>query len=257
MSWDPEIYHKFQEERFAPFEDLMKLIEVKEGLKVVDLGCGTGELTLRLAQMLPGSDIVGIDSSPEMLAVAKTRERSGVRFEPGSIEAITGKWDLVFSNAAIQWVDNHSRLIPKLFSMLNPGGQIAVQLPSNHRHPTQSLIREIAREEPFREALGGWTRESPVLSITRYAELLHKSGGTDINVFEKVFAHVLPDAEAVADWLSGTALLPYFDRLPGRLHRPFLDTYITRLGELYPSDPVFYPFKRIFLSAARGCKKRS
>ena len=90
-----------------------------------------------------------------------------------------------------------------------------------------------------------------MLSITRYAELLFENGGTDINVFEKVFAHVLPDVQAVADWLSGTALLPYFDRLPEGLHRPFLKAYTLRLRELYPSDPVFYPFNRIFLSAKR------
>lgn len=251
MSWNPEIYHKFQAERFTPFEDLVSLIDVKEGLKVIDLGCGTGELTSRLSEILPGSDILGVDSSPEMLEHAKERERPGLRFELCSIKELSGEWDLVFSNAAIQWVDNHSELIPKLFSSVRPGGQIAVQVPSNHNHITQLLVHEIAKEDPFAEALDGWARKSPVLSIREYAELLYDSGGMNINVLEKVFPHIMRDAGAVADWLSGTMLLPYFERLPEELRNPFRDGYIARLREHYPSDPIFYPFQRIFFSAAR------
>ncbi len=251
MSWNPEIYHKFQTERFTPFEDLVNLIEIREGLKVVDLGCGTGELTARLADRLPGSDVLGIDSSPEMLEQAKEKERPGLRFELCPIEEISGDWDLVFSNAAIQWVDNHPELVPRLFSSVRPGGRIAIQLPSNHKHITQQLIHEIAKEEPFAGALDGWVRKSPVLSIREYAELLYDAGGMNINVFEKVFPHIMRDAGAVADWLSGTMLLPYFERMPEELKEPFRDRYITRLREHYPSDPVFYPFQRIFFSASR------
>lgn len=251
MSWNPEVYHKFQAERFTPFEDLVNLIDVKEGLKVIDLGCGTGELTMRLADMLPGSDVLGIDSSPEMLEQAKEKERPGLRFELCTIEEFSGEWDLVLSNAAIQWVDNHEDLVPRLFSSVTPGGQIAVQLPSNHNHVTQLLVHEIAKEAPFAAALDGWTRKSSVLSIREYAELLYETGGMNINVFEKVFSHVMRDADAVADWLSGTMLLPYFERLPEELRKPFRDRYITRLREYYPRDPVFYPFQRIFFSATR------
>lgn len=251
MSWNPDIYHKFQKERFAPFEDLLNLVVVGEGLKVIDLGCGTGELTEMLAERLPDGDILGIDSSPDMLEQAKARERPGLRFERRSIEQLSGEWDLIFSNAAIQWVQNHEQLIPKLISSIKPGGQLAVQFPSNHKHITQLLVHEIAGEEPFREALGGWTRTSSVLSIREYAELLYENGGTDIIVFEKVFPHVLKDADAVADWLSGTMLLSYFERLQESLHRPFRDRYVSRLRELCPSNPFFYPFQRIFLSAMR------
>ena len=252
MSWNPKTYHKFQRERFAPFEDLLNLVMVGDGLKVIDLGCGTGELTELLAERLPGSDILGIDSSPEMLEQAKVKERPGLRFERRSIEELSGEWDLVFSNAAIQWVKDHVQLIPKLISSVKPGGQLAVQLPSNHSHITQLLVHEIAKEEPFVQALGGWTRTSSVLSIREYAELLYENGGTDIVVFEKVFPHILKDADAVADWLSGTMLLPYFERLPESLHEGFRERYVSRLKERCPSKPVFYPFQRIFLSAIRA-----
>src|SRR5918911_2384660 len=176
MPWNPKQYHQFQKDRFAPFEDLFQLMKVRAGLRVVDLGCGTGELTGRLADRLPLSDCLGIDSSAEMLRRAREQEREGLRFEQGSIQDVEGEWDLVFSHAAIHWIDNHRSPVPRLLSLVKPGGQLAVQLPSNHTHPTHTLIREIAEQEPFSSALKGWNRASPVLEINEYAELLHASG---------------------------------------------------------------------------------
>lgn len=251
MSWNPELYHKFQSERFAPFEDLMSLIVLREGLTVIDLGCGTGELTAMLSDRLPGSDVLGIDSSPEMLEQAKAKERDGLRFELRAIEDATGEWDIVSSNAAIHWVENHAALVPALFKLVSPGGQIAVQLPSNHNHETQLLVHEIAKVAPFATALKGWSRKSPVLSINAYAEILYQCGGMNIDVFEKVFPHVMRDTDAVAEWLSGTMLRPYFERLPEELRGKLVDTYRKRLREIYPSDTVFYPFRRIFFSAVK------
>src|ERR671939_673364 len=107
MPWNPGRYHQFQSERFAPFDDLFNLIKIREGMRVVDLGCGTGELTRRLGDKLPRSEVVGIDSSPEMLERAHEQARDGLRFELGSIENVEGVWDLVFSHAAIHWVEDH------------------------------------------------------------------------------------------------------------------------------------------------------
>lgn len=252
MPWNPGRYHQFQSERFAPFDDLFALIKIRDGMRVVDLGCGTGELTRRLADKLPGSEVVGIDSSPEMLERAREQARDGLRFEVGSIENVEGVWDLVFSHAAIQWVDDHRSLIPRLLSMLTPGGQLVVQLPSNHGHATHTLIREIAGEKPFRAALDGWNRSVPVLSITEYAELLHENGGEEMTVFEKIYASHLENSDALAEWTSGTALVPYFERLPENLHEPFMERYRERLGLLYPPGPVFYPFRRILFAATRS-----
>ena len=249
MSWNPELYHKFQKERFAPFKDLMDLIFKRKGLRVLDLGCGTGELTEMVSESLPESDVLGIDSSSEMLKKAIQKKRPGLDFKLCSIEETTNKWDLIFSNAAIQWVDNHDQLIPRLVSLLRPGGQLAVQLPANHNHPTQQLIAEIANEEPYKSALNSWQREWSVLSIREYSELLYDSGAQNINVFEKIYPHVLDDVDAVIEWLSGTALIPYFEHLPEELHDGFLKIYRKRLQDLYPETPVFFPYQRIFFSA--------
>jgi trans-aconitate 2-methyltransferase len=251
MPWDPTCYHRFQRERFAPFEDLLGLVPIRPGLRVVDLGCGTGELTRRLADALPDSDVLGLDSSPEMLARAEAQARPGLRFALGAIETVTGAWDLVFSHAALQWVDDHPTLIPRLLALIRPGGRLAVQLPSNHTHPTHQLIRELAAAEPYRTALDAWSRPSPVLSIDAYATLLHDAGATDLTVYEKAYPHLLEDADALAAWTSGTALVPYFERLPTALHAPFLDAYRARLRALYPSSPVFYPFRRTLFAATR------
>jgi len=251
MPWDPDRYRAFQSERFAPFDDLFAMLRVSEGLRVVDLGCGTGELTLRLAQQLPGSDVFGIDSSPEMLAKAGALARPGLRFERRAIEEVIGEWDVVFSHAALQWVEGHEELMRRLWSLVRPGGQIAVQIPSNHDHPTHTLITETAGESPFRDALDGWTRTSPVLSTEAYASLLYGLGATGITVIEKVYPHVLADADALADWTSGTALAPYFERLPEQLRGPFMEAYRARLRVRFPSKPVFYPFRRTLFAATR------
>lgn len=249
MPWNPDRYHQFKSERAAPFEDLLKLIERRAGLSVVDLGCGPGELTRRLADELPDSDVLGIDTSEEMLERAARDARPGLRFEPGDIATIHGQWDLVFSHAAIQWLDDHESLVPHLMSLVRPGGQLAVQVPSNQRHPALVYIRDTAREEPFATALGGYNRDFPVLTVDRYADLLYESGGTQLTVFEKVYPHVLRDADALADWSLGTALVPYLERLPLELHEPFLTSYREKLRARWPGSPVFYGFRRILFAA--------
>ena len=251
MPWDPDCYHQFKQERSAPFDDLLALVEARPGLRAIDLGCGTGELTNKLAAHLPGSQVVGIDSSPEMLQRSRPFERAGLSFKHGRIEELDGQWDLIFSNAALQWVDDHPALFAQLVSRLQPGGQIAVQMPSNHRHLSHNLILETASEEPLRNMLSGWVRRSPVLETEAYAELLYQQGCSHVVVFEKVYPHMLADADALADWTSGTALVPYFERLDEVGRELFLQHYRAKLRLAWPATPVFYPFRRILFSARR------
>lgn len=251
MPWNPDKYHQFQTQRSEPFDDLLKLLDSRPGLRVVDLGCGTGELTRRLADSLPGSDILGLDSSPQMLEMAQEHIRPGLRFEPGNQAKLDGKWDLIFSNAALQWSENHQGLIPDLFDRLTAGGQIAVQVPSNHNSKAHLTISEVAGREPFVSALEGWTRQSPVLSIETYAELLFREEAQDIIIFEKVYPHVLENADAIVDWISGTALIPYFERLES-LKDDFVNAIRRELRVIMPGEPVFYPFRRTFISARKS-----
>jgi len=251
MPWNPDVYLKFQAERAAPFADLLALIPVRPGLRVVDLGCGTGELTRRLADALPGSAVLGIDTSAAMLERAAAVARSGLTFAQAALETVDGPWDVVFSHTAIHWVPDHATLVPRLLRVLRPGGRLAVQLPSNHGHFTHRLIAEVAGEAPFRAALGGWTREPPVLGVETYAELLYAHGGRELTVLEKVYPHVLADAAALAEWTRGTALVPYLERLPLDLQEPFLARYRAGLQAHWPQGPIFYGFRRILFAATR------
>lgn len=248
MPWNPDQYHKFSAERSAPFNDLLKLVHIRTGQRVVDLGCGTGELTRKLADALPASDVLGLDSSPQMLAKAAQHARPGLRFEQGDQAKLTGQWDLIFSNAALQWTDDHASLFPNLFARLNPGGQIAIQMPSNHEHVSHRKIREVAGREPFKSALNGWIRFAPVLPIESYAEILFQQNAERITVFEKVYPHVLENSDAVVEWISGTALVPYFERLDEPMRDEFTQVIRDELCIALPGSPIFYPFKRIFLS---------
>jgi trans-aconitate 2-methyltransferase len=249
MTWDPQLYNRFESERAAPFLDLMALVKVRPGMRVVDLGCGPGSLTARLAEALPESDVLGIDSSAEMLA--KAVPRPGLRFELGRLEDLEGTYDLVFSHAMIHWVDDHEELIPRLWEHVAPGGQLAVQMPSNHTHPVHMAILAVASEEPYRTALHGFMRRSPLLPLRRYAELLYELGASEQDALEKVYPHVLEDAPAMVEWVRGTTMVPYLERLAASFQGRFVERCLEKVRLQYPGSPVFFGFNRILLWGQR------
>ncbi|MDX2006869.1 MAG: methyltransferase domain-containing protein [Meiothermus sp.] len=251
MPWNPDQYNKFQTERSAPFYDLLDLLSVRPNLEAVDLGCGTGELTRKLADRIPDAQVLGLDQSPQMLARSAAFARAGLHFEQGDIRALQGRWDLIFSNAALQWIDGHAELFAGLWEKLEPGGQLLVQMPANHDHISHRLAAELA-ESSFRQyfPLGG--RRSPVLPVEEYAQLLFELGGQEITAMLKVYPHVLEDADAVVEWVKGTLLTSYLERLPAQAGPRFLESYRQRLAEALPQSPLFYGFKRVLLSARKS-----
>jgi trans-aconitate 2-methyltransferase len=252
MAWNPETYNQFKSERFTPFYDLLELVQVKPGLQVIDLGCGTGELTRKLADASPDSQVTGIDSSAEMLEKSQAFEREGLRFSLLGIEEqleSDEKFDLIFSNAAVQWVEDHENLFSTLISKLTPGGQLVIQMPAQNHNLSNRLLVELAGQEPFREALQGWTRQSPVLDIEQYARILFENRCRFMTVFEKIYPLTLPNSETLFDWVSGTALIPYLEKLDQSLHHAFCNSYKELLKSHFDKSPVFYPFKRIILEA--------
>jgi trans-aconitate 2-methyltransferase len=233
MKWDTEQYEKFKREREQPFVDLVALIDKRENQRVIDLGCGTGELTEKLSQILPGSKVLGIDSSPEMLKKANvpTLQKTIEEF----VEE-TDEYDLIFSHAALHWLPDHATLIPRLLKRTR---QLAVQVPSNHFHRGARIMAEVA----------GWERQFPVLSIADYADLLWQSGGRNITCYEKVYCHELADADAIFEFMRGTAFLPYLEKAgdPQRL----ADEVRARFHREFPGSPVLFGMRRTLFYAQR------
>lgn len=252
MAWNPETYNKFKSERFAPFYDLLELLIVKSGMDVIDLGCGTGELTSKLADVLPDSNVLGIDSSQEMLNDSKIFKNDHLKFECISIEDqlySVEKWDLVFSNAAIQWVEDHEVILPKIISTIKTNGQLLIQIPDQQQNVSNKILNELADEEPFKTIFQNWKRISPVLDTDSYAQIFFENGSKSMTVFEKIYPLILPDSNALFDWVSGTALIPYLEKLEGESRDNFIVQYKNRLKSKFEKEPVFYPFKRIILEA--------
>jgi trans-aconitate 2-methyltransferase len=254
-TWDPAQYERFSDERSAPFFDLLALVEPCGGGGVVDLGCGTGELTRVLHERTGASATLGIDSSEAMLARSKPHARDGLSFELEDI----ADWmpaeplDLVFSNAALHWVDDHQELFARLTAALRPGGQLAVQVPANHDHASHLVAERVASEEPFREALGGYVRRSPVCAPELYAVLLERLGYASQHVRTQVYLHMLPEPAAVVDWVKGTLLTDYKRRLPDVIYDDFLARYRELLlAELGDDRPFHFTFKRLLLWGRLG-----
>jgi len=254
-SWNPAQYERFAAERRQPFDDLVALIERGPDLRVVDLGCGTGELTASLHATLGARQTLGLERSANMLARSAAHGRPGLRFEAGDIAAFAPRtaWDVVFSNAALQWLPDHPALLARLRDALAPGGQLAVQVPANFDHPTHVLAAEVAAEEPFASALGAPPRPLGVLRPEVYAELLDDLGFARQSVRLQVYGHHLDSRDDVLEWVRGTMLTAYESALSPDLFAAFRERYRARLlPVLRDTRPYFYPFKRILMWARLG-----
>jgi trans-aconitate 2-methyltransferase len=248
VNWNPDQYNRFREQRMLPFFDLFALVQPRPGMRVVDLGCGTGELTALLAERLDGAEVEGIDSSPAMLEQAAPRAGGRVRFRLQDIAALDdfGAYDLIFSHAALQWVPDNEGLLRRMLPRMRPGAQIAVQVPKNEAHPSHALAAELAQEPPFNEMLGGFVRRTEALSLEQYAELLYQHGFTDQVCIEKIYGHELPTSSDVVEWVSGTSLNSYLSRLDEHGKQAFLSAYRERLfAAIGERSPYFYPFRRL------------
>ena len=252
MPWNPETYDQFKTERSAPFFDLLNLVDSKPNLSVIDLGCGTGELTSGIFGYLENPNITGIDSSAEMLKKAEKHSTENLHFFQRSVEEqleLDEKFDLIIANASLQWCTEHQELFPDLISKLNDDGQLAVQVPSNHDFIVHQLLSKVAEMEPYKKEFKAWVREYPVLKIDEYAKILYDNNGKDINVFEKVYPHVMENSDVVFEWASGTAIIPFLEKLPEELRENYKADYKAELKKVFPGSPVFYPFKRTFIYA--------
>jgi len=244
MTWNPDQYERFKTERAQPFHDLVSLIEKRPRMHVADFGCGTGELTRLLHEHLGAEETIGIDNSETMLLKSSAFGGEMVHFAKGDIEAFVADrpFDLVFSNAALHWVENHESLFAKLASFLAPHGQLAIQMPANEDHASHAVAREVA------QSLGHAPRISSVMPVERYANLLHRLGFARQHVRMQIYGHVLDEARDVIEWVRGSLLTDYQQRMSEAEFTRFLEVYEERLLPILGDErPFFYTYKRILI----------
>jgi trans-aconitate 2-methyltransferase len=253
-TWDPEQYGRFGDERGRAFFELVSRVHAAEPGSVVDLGCGSGELTASLAERWSGAVIEGIDSSPQMIAAAEAHATGGLRFSLGDL----ADWrpgppvDVIISNAALHWIPGHRELLPRWLKALGPGGWLAFQVPGNFGEPSHTLLREVCASPRWRDRLAGVTRLDPVAEPGDYLELL-ASRGCRVDSWETTYLQVLQGDDAVLEWVKGTTLRPVLSTLEAADGTEFLREYGARLREAYPARPhgTVFPFRRIFVVAQR------
>jgi trans-aconitate 2-methyltransferase len=244
-AWNPDQYLRFKAEREQPFRDLLALVRKKPGMRVCDLGCGTGTLTAELHQALGARETIGVDSSAAMLA--KAPQAAGLRFLEGRIEDLDeGPFDLLFSNAALHWIPDHAALLERLTRALAPGGQLAFQIPSNDAHPSHETAFEIASEHRFKRHFSGSVRRPKVAEPSQYSSWLYHLGYREQHVRLQIYLHLLPGREDVVEWVKGALLTPYRENLPEPIWEEFLERYRALLLPRLPEEQPFpYPYPRI------------
>lgn len=252
--WNPSQYQRFEKERQAPFEDLFSLINARSNMHVVDLGCGDGKLTKRLHRNLNALHTLGIDTSEEMLEEAVKDPVSGLDFCRESVQQFSpgSPIDLLFSHACIQWIPDHSGLFKRFWGWLQPGGQLALQMPANFDSATHTICRKLASEPHYHTFCANHPQPG-VLNPEEYAQLLYDVGFRKQHVRLQVYAHELPTTAAAVEWVKGSLLTHYEALLGKTLYPEFLATYRQRiLSHFGDHTPFFYPFKRILLWAQKS-----
>lgn len=257
-SWDPRQYERFADERARPFRELVARIPTTEAVAVVDLGCGPGAMTATLAERWPDAAVLGIDSSPDMIAAAAAHASPQLRFQlgdAGSWRPQRGSVDVIVANASLQWVTEHVSLLPVWAAALDDGGTLAFQVPTILELPFAGIASSPRWAPLLGEALGatGPRSASPFESPEVYVRVL-SSAGLRVDAWQTTYYHVLPGEDPVLEWFSGTGLRPYLDALSGTDLAEFRAEVGARLREMYPAEPfgTILPFPRLFVVAHRA-----
>ena len=254
MAWDPNVYLSFEAERTRPAIELLARVPNSSPANIADLGCGPGNSTALLAARWPAARVEGIDSSPAMLEEAA---KSGVR--ANWLHADIAEWtpqhkvEVIFANAAFQWVGDHHSLLPRLMAFLCQGGTLAFQVPRNFDEPCHTLIHAVAQDGPWASKLNGVRDWWNVCAPEDYFSILEPQAAR-IDIWETRYMQVLEGEDAVFRWMSGTGLSPFAAALEGAERDAFLAEYKARLAQAYPmraSGKTLYPFRRLFCVAVR------
>lgn len=253
-SWDPDRYLTYADERGRPFVDLLARVDAVAPAEVVDLGCGPGNLTALLAARWPDARVVGLDSSPEMVASAREAV-PGADFDVADLRGWRGEVDIVVSHATLQWLPDHLDLLPRLAASVRDGGWLAFQVPGNFDEPSHTIRRDLADEPSYAAHTAGVAvpaSHDPVVYLDALTALDRVVG---VDVWETTYLHVLTGDDPVFTWVSGTGARPTLQALPDDLRADFEREFRRRLAGAYPvraDGTVVLPFRRVFAVARVG-----
>lgn len=261
--WDAGQYLRFGGERARPFFDLVAQVGATDPRYVADLGCGPGNLTAALAERWPGATVVGVDSSPEMVAEAQSstgQSRSGqatrrLTFELGDV----WDWrperpvDVLVCNAVLQWVPGHNELLLRWADLLAPGGWLAFQLPGNFDQPSHAIVKEMAAAPRWRSLLAGAQLNRQAGDPADYVGLLARPG-FEVDAWETSYLHILHGENPVFEWTKGSTLRPVLAALDAEQAEAFTGEYAERVAAVYRQQPfgTVFPFRRVFAVVHRG-----
>ena len=251
-TWDPAQYLKWSDHRLRPAVDLLQRVPLTSPARVVDLGCGTGNVTALLRARWPQARVTGIDGSPAMLERARASD-AGVEWQKADVATWTppAPVDVLFSNATLHWLDDHAELFPRLLTGVAPGGALAVQIPRNFSEPSHTSIHELAREPRWRERLEKLVRPEPTKPPEFYWDVLARRVRT-LDVWETVYAQALSGDNPVADFVKGSWLKQFLDALDAADRPVFEAAYRARVARAYPpraDGTTLFPFRRLFIVA--------
>jgi trans-aconitate 2-methyltransferase len=253
--WSARQYLKFEDERTRPPRDLLAQVPLRDPRLIFDLGCGPGNSTELLVARYPEAEVIGLDSSPDMLR--KARERLP---RCTFLEADIASWsapprtDLLFANAAFQWIPDHPRVLRRLLEALPPGAVLAVQMPDNTREPSHVLQREVAASGPWADNPGikGAPR-GDLPAPEEYYDLL-KPACSRIDIWHSTYNHVMATPQAIVEWFKGSVLQPYLSALDDKTRQQFLAAYTEKIAAAYKprfDGKVLLRFPRLFIVAVR------
>lgn len=259
--WDANLYLKFADARMRPAMDLMARLDpanaARPGTAIYDLGCGAGNISRILAERFPESPVIGIDSSEDMLAKARSQTvDKRVTFEKGDLAHFKPSTppSILYSNAAYQWLPGHIDMFPDLLKTLPSGGQLAIQMPRNLDAPSHALMRTAAEAGPWKDKLknvGGVIR---VGDPAEYYDRL-KPLCADLDIWESIYQQVLTGKDPVAQYTSSTGLRPYLEALGPEEGKAFYECYAGMIAKAYPTRAdgiTLFPFRRMFIVARRA-----
>lgn len=255
MKWDAAQYLKFEAERTQPAADLTARLQLENPKKILDIGCGPGNSTRLLKDKYPSADVFGIDKSPEMIEAAK-KSHPDINFQIKDAEAelkeTGGGFDVVFSNAAIQWIPNHEKLIPEMMALVNTGGILGVQIPMTDEAPMYEIVQSLLKQPEWENEFA-----SPRIFYNspqnQYYEILSKLSDK-FSIWETIYFHLMPANENILEWYRGTGIRPYLEQLTPEKAERFEKQILEELKKRYPKQSdgtIIMRFPRLFFTAEK------